>query len=276
MKNNILTTLDNCDQDSAFHFINLEHPYVYLADCRLHLFRDEAGQWAIVSEVLGYNTRGAGWAVSLEIRYFGNCLLPLKDQEEQYNYYTVLPLDAERFNATIDIDVLQPGATSWLVRGVEVPLSHEKSDYGAEGITLKETEPGEITGEEILRFLVPRHRPLFRATEGELYQGIPTTVKKVMVLDEWHHKSFHQMKSPFEDPQILLSFDQTNPMIAEMIQQELEKTKQWNATQWEDRPSSYETWQQIAGVLATGDTKVYRPSHPANTHWKNWPEGGTM
>ena len=84
------------------------------------------------------------------------------------------------------------------------------------------------------------------------------------------------MRSPFEYPQILSRFGQDNPTIAAMIQEELEKSRHWNAVQWENRPSTYETWQQIARVLATGDTTIYNPSLASNTHWKNWPEGGSM
>jgi hypothetical protein len=272
----ILDALDNCDKDSSFNFPTLEHPYVYMADCRLNLFRDDEGHWAIASEVLGYDPRGAGWSVDLEIRYFGNCLHPPEDQEAQCNFYNVLPVDSESFNNTIDFEVLRPGANSWIVRGVEVPLSHDKTDYEAEGITLKEYEPGMIAGEEVLRFMAARHRPLFRATDDELYRWLPPTLKKVLVLDEWHHKSFHQMRSPFETPQFLLRFDLNDPTIPAMIREELEKSKHWNAVQWENRPSTYETWQQIASVLATGDTMDYNPSLPPNTHWKNWPEGGSM
>jgi hypothetical protein len=276
LSSEILNALDNCDKDSDFNFPNLEHPYVYMADCRLNLFRDDEGHWAIASEILGYNTRGAGWAVALEIRYFGNCLHPPEDQDAQYNYYNVFPLDSDSFNDTIDIEILQPDATTWIVRGVDVLLSHDKTEYEAEGVTLKEFEPGTIAGEEVLRFMVARHHPLFRATDDELYRWLPSTLKKILVLDEWHHKSFHQMRSPFEDPQILTRFDQDNPMIAAMIQEELGKSRHWNAAQWENRPSTYETWQQIARILATGDTTIYNPSLASNTHWKNWPEGGSL
>lgn len=272
----ILDALDNCDKNSNFNFPNLEHPYVYLADCRLNLFRDDEGHWVIATEILGYHTRGAGWAVALDISYLGNCLRQPEDTDPKYNYYTVLPLDSDSFNDTIDIEALQPKATSWNVRGVEVPLSHDKTDYEVEGITLKEIEPGAIAGEEVLRFMVARNRPLFRATDNELYRWIPSTLKKILVLDEWHHKSFHQTRSPFENPQFLLRFDQNNPVIAAMILEELKKSEHWNSVQWENRPSTYETWQQIARVLATGDTTIYNPSLPSNTHWRNWPEGGSM
>ena len=32
----------------------------------------------------------------------------------------------------------------------------------------------------------------------------------------------------------------------------------------------------LAKVLATGDVHAYRPTSPPNTHWSNWPDGGTL
>ncbi|HTJ11793.1 MAG TPA: hypothetical protein VL547_07200 [Dinghuibacter sp.] len=275
----ILFALDHCYDSPHGQFIDLEHPYSYTADCRLNLFRNGDGHWAIVAEVLNYQTRGAGWAVALDIIYFGNCLVPV--DEEGYNYYTVVIQDYDNFAETIDIGRLVPGATVWKIRDAELPLSHDRSDYEAEGIELRTFDPeddyaSEFPGEGVLRLLVPRHRDIFRATDEELYKGIPSTLHKVLVLDEWHHKRFHQSSSPFESPEFLASFDQGNPFIATMIQDELEKNARYNAKEWETRPSSYETWQQIAEVLATGDTSRYKPTLEPNTHWRYWPEGGSM
>ena len=51
----------------------------------------------------------------------------------------------------------------------------------------------------------------------------------------------------------------------------------WNSEMWENnRPSSYETWQQIAKVILTNDTSHYNPTLQPNTHWSNWPDSGSM
>lgn len=42
------------------------------------------------------------------------------------------------------------------------------------------------------------------------------------------------------------------------------------------RPSGSETFQQLAQVLVTGDIEKYVPGRPSNTHWSNWPDGGTL
>jgi hypothetical protein len=275
--NEILRTLDNCDENDEFNFITLEHPYVHLIDCRLNVFRNSSDKWAIVSEVLGCNTRG--YTLSLQIRYFGNCLINLQiENGRAYNYYQVFPVDLENFNETID-DIsqsLKPNANFWIVRGTQVPLSHNKQDYLDAGILLKEYEPNEISGEEVGRLVVQKHRDLFRATDDELYKSIPKDLDKVLVINEWYHKEFHQSKSPFKEQEILNSFDLSNELVKNMIQQELDNTKKWNLEQWNNRPSSYETWQQIASVIVTGDTSMYKPTQMANSHWKNWPEGGSL
>jgi hypothetical protein len=43
----------------------------------------------------------------------------------------------------------------------------------------------------------------------------------------------------------------------------------------DEHPSDSESFQQLAVVLATGDLSRYRPAK-ANTHWKHWPDGGTL
>ena len=44
----------------------------------------------------------------------------------------------------------------------------------------------------------------------------------------------------------------------------------------DERPSANETFQQLAAVLSTGDASLYQPVQPFNTHWRHWPEGGTL
>jgi hypothetical protein len=42
------------------------------------------------------------------------------------------------------------------------------------------------------------------------------------------------------------------------------------------RSSNSETFNQLAEVLITGEAHIYKPTAAPNTHWKNWPEGGTL
>lgn len=43
----------------------------------------------------------------------------------------------------------------------------------------------------------------------------------------------------------------------------------------ECKPSTSATMRSLAEVIATGDASQYKPENP-NTHWRHWPEGGTL
>lgn len=94
----------------------------------------------------------------------------------------------------------------------------------------------EVHAHELLRWLVPKHRDLFLITEGELWERIPADLPLVLLLDEWHH-----------------------PDLA-----------------GDEMPSDSLTFRMIADVLVTGDPSRYRPTREPNTHWRFWPEGGTL
>ncbi len=100
-----------------------------------------------------------------------------------------------------------------------------------------ELEDGEkINAFEFLRLLDYLHHDKLVATEYEIRERIPADIPKVLELQEWFH------------PDIVNG----------------------------DLPSENETFQQIAEVLETGDIACYKPTRQPNTHWKNWPEGGTL
>ena len=284
----ILDTLDNTNKGGYYcHFVQLGHVYSYLIDCRLNIFRNEKDQWAIAIERLGFSPRAG--AIELEIYYYGNCLINLEEYNGQStNYYMVYPIDWENFLQTTDEAYLRPEAQFWLVRGEKIPLSHNKQDYQEAGIELKEYEPDVISAEEAGRLVVSQHRNLFRATDQELYKSISSDLQKILVLDEWYHKDFTEITQPtLSDEQIKRAYalQQTfkDPLemslegFTELLRNQETMNSQWNATQWQDnRPSSYETWQQLARVIVTGDISHYKPGLKANTHWKNYPESGSL
>jgi hypothetical protein len=94
----------------------------------------------------------------------------------------------------------------------------------------------QASGTELLRSLLPKYRDLFLANENELRRQIPADLPCILILNEWNH-----------------------PDLAS-----------------DELPSANETFQLIASVLCRGDASVYEPTFPTNTHWSNWPEGGTM
>ncbi|TWJ02228.1 hypothetical protein JN11_01200 [Mucilaginibacter frigoritolerans] len=287
-ENEILATLDNSNHSGDYsHFIQLGHPYSYLIDCRLNIFRND-DQWAIVAERLGYSERCG--AIELEIDYFGNCLQNLEQYNGQYtNNYTLYPVDQDSFDKTTDGFSLYTDAGYWIVGGKKVSISTNIQDYIDNKIELCEYEAGEITLVEAARLSIINYAHLFRATEDALYKSLPKSLKKVLVLDEWFHKDFIEIPiSPFEsDEQIKQVFDFNKQLTGlEGIDfetfksitknQDVNKSK-LNEQEWiNNRPSSYETWQQLARVIATGDQSFYKPSLLPNTHWKNWPESGSL
>jgi hypothetical protein len=101
---------------------------------------------------------------------------------------------------------------------------------------IKLIEPPKIDPAALLRSLVPEHRKLLLCTSDELNQRNPYGIPTVLVLDEWNH-----------------------PDIC-----------------GEELPSHSETFQMLGTVIETGRIEAYQPTLPANTHWSNWPEGGTL
>jgi len=90
---------------------------------------------------------------------------------------------------------------------------------------------------EACRFLAAQHRNDVLATDVERRISVSPDLEQILMLDEWAHPD----------------------IVDDSI-----------------RPSSSETFQQLATVLATGDIREYQPPSPPNTHWSNWPDGGTL
>ena len=93
-----------------------------------------------------------------------------------------------------------------------------------------------ITPWEFLRGLIPEQSKLFWLTRQEASKKIPIDLPEFMILTNWHH------------PNLVIS----------------------------EKPSETETFQQLADVIVTGDKTLYDTREIMNTHWKNWPEGGSL
>jgi hypothetical protein len=97
-------------------------------------------------------------------------------------------------------------------------------------------DPSRLQPFQLMRALVPEHRESFLATEEELRERVPADLPLILRLEEWHH-----------------------PDVARR-----------------ELPSQSSTFQMLAEVLRTNSRQPYRPIKPSNTHWSNWPEGGTL
>ncbi len=98
-------------------------------------------------------------------------------------------------------------------------------------------EDGErINAFEFLRLLDKLYHEKLVATETEIRERIPKDLPKIIELHNWFH------------PDLINS----------------------------DLPGNNETFKLIAEVLVTGNADLYKPGSAPNTHWANWPFGGTL
>ena len=97
-------------------------------------------------------------------------------------------------------------------------------------------QPPRVQAFELCRFLADISRDLVLATPEERRISLLPDMSQILQLEEWHH-----------------------PNVVE-----------------DDRPSRSDTSQQLTRVLATGEVRLYQPTQPPNTRWRNWPEGGRL
>jgi len=284
-KEQILDTLDNSNDGFYKSFVILGDTYSYLIDSRLNVFRNDF-QWAIAVERLGYNPRGG--MIELEIYYYGNCLEDLEEyNNRKTNSYLIYPVENENFLATTHDEIINNDAEYWMVRGKKVHLTHNRDDYANAGITLDNHEGIGIA--EAARFLIIEQPDMFRASDKELYKSIPQELEKILSLNQWYHKDFDvQKRKPMDIQNLRAAYElnkQFSPHISaltfeefvEMIRRQEMVSSDFDKEEWEkNRPSSYETWQQLADVIVTGDVTHYRPNLPSNSHWSHFPESGSM
>jgi hypothetical protein len=240
----ILSVLDRCCD--AFTFPMLDNGYVYLAATRLSLFRS-ATDWAMTIEVFGFSPRSG--LPDTSIQTFASRLHD-RDPPERYvdrraydRYLSDHPHDEYRSVFPVhegpwqDVD-----ESEYVVPGAKVVAVRDaeielpSADAYARH-GIELAEAPRVQVFELCRFLADVARDRVLATPAERRVSILPEMGQILRLEEWHHP---------------------------------------NVVDEEERPSGSETFQQLARVLATGDARLYRPSRPPNTHWRNWPEGGCL
>jgi hypothetical protein len=98
------------------------------------------------------------------------------------------------------------------------------------------TSPPRVHVFELCRFLGAIRRDQVLATPRERRACVPDDLKQILQLEEWLH-----------------------PDLANS-----------------EAPSSTETFQLLADALESGEPSRYRSTKKSNTHWDNWPDGGTL
>ncbi|MEO8586682.1 MAG: hypothetical protein ABI584_11015 [Acidobacteriota bacterium] len=238
----ILAILDACCE--TFTFPMLDNGYVYLAASRLSLFHSTT-DWALVIEIFGYSPRGDN--PDIHVHTFAS-RLHARDPREKFvseqayvNYLANYPNNDSRFFYPID-GSWQDEDNSELVSTYATHLSLRGASVAIPSVAsfgahgISLEEPGRIRVFELCRFLAATHRELVLGTSQERRVSIVSGMRQILQLEEWRHP--------------------------DLISDEL--------------PSTSLSFQQLAEVLVTGDPSHYRGSEPSNTHWSNWPEGGTL
>lgn len=240
----ILAILDQGARD--FTFPMLDNGYVYLAATRLSIFAS-ATDWALVFELFGFSPRAG--IPDLFVTAFTSS--PIHRQtaadfvsDEAYRNFLLhnANLGQSPFYPIDDEDWIDPED------GERVSGAASTLILRGETITLPDqadyAEAGIVLEEppqpfvfELNRALAFRRRNAVLATEAERRTALQPDLEQVLILDDWHHPDV-------VDPEAL--------------------------------PSRTETFRQLAQVAATGDATHYRTAERPNTHWTNWPDGGSL
>lgn len=239
----ILEVLDSAAKN--FFFPMLDNGYVYLAVARLSAYASSE-DWALVIEVFGYSPREG--IPSTSVYMFGSTI---KDHTPAPNGLQSKP---ETYEAYVRDHAHYDWSAAYPITGGDCNLADASVAHDATFIEIRGrrlpipspvdyaragvelSQPPSIQLFELCRVIADRHRQEVLASLSERRAHVPDHLTEVLLLDEWHH-----------------------PDLASGV-----------------LPSVTESFQQLARVLAHGDASHYRPTVPPNTHWRHWPEGGSL
>lgn len=240
----ILEVLDQCCD--SFTFPMLDNGYVYLAATRMSLYRSDT-DWGLVIEIFGFSPRAG--IPDTHVYTFSSDLHSRKARSEfvserAYDQY----ISNNPYNESSFVHPIQEGDWIDAENAELIALGHH--DVTIRGHTrpaatadsytkagITFSQPPRIAVFEFCRALASSERTHLLATPSERRVHLDPAMRQILLLDEWNH-----------------------PDVAEA----------------DHRPSNSETFNQLAEVLVTGDAHIYKPTAASNTHWKNWPNAGTL
>ncbi len=238
--------MDACS--ASFSFPMLDNGYVYLAATRLSLFHSPQ-DWAMVIEVFGYSPRAG--LPDITMYTFGSTLANRYRPEnfvspaafEAYaaknphnEMHHVYPIDDGPWMDANTPELVSLEAEELVLRGRKIRIPNAE-DCRRVGVPI--SGPPRVQVFELCRAIAYSIREDVLATPDERRTHVPLELRLLLTLDEWAHP------------------DIVRPSGS-------------------GRPSRSPTSRQLAKVLASGDKAHYKPEEPSNTHWRNWPEGGTL
>ena len=190
----ILDQLDRCA--TAYTFPILDNAYVYPADTRMTLFRDSE-RWAIVIEVLGFNSHMGGTGGIDDALYcFGNCLGRAPGISPESTLRPVTDGDSGPLFEPPDGMTVRFEAADLRIRGQSVEVPRQPEHYLQRDVFLE--SPPDLQGFELLRGLLPEHRELLLATDEEIQALLPPDLPRLLRLDEWNHPDVSEGDLPSE------------------------------------------------------------------------------
>lgn len=239
----ILSALDKCGE--SFTFPMLDNGYVYPAATRLSLYRSPE-DWAMVIEVFGFSPRAG--LPDIQLHTFASRLRRGKSSEDYvssqaYEAY----LANNEHNESTFIYPIEEG--DWLDSENSELLAGGKNTVLLRGNPVDTPALSRYVEYEVAlqnspnvsifefcRFLAASARTSVLAAADERRACVPPELELLMQLEEWNHP------------------DLVNG----------------------ERPGTNATFKLLAEVLVHGNVSAYQPLKKPNTHWKNWPEGGTL
>jgi hypothetical protein len=238
----ILRILDDAAAD--FVFPALDNGYVYPAATRLSAHRSD-DDWALVIEVFGFSPR----AMDPDV-FVTTFASRIHDPKSADDFVDAKAFENYQQNHPHDFQVAYfPIDDAWKDQDDLELVSSDATAVTVRGLVrslppieeyarrgITLEDPPRVRSFELCRYLADDAHDDVLATEAERRTHVPQATTEILVLDEWHH------------PDVV----------------------------GDERPSSSETFRQLAKVLATGNPAEYRPTMAPNTHWANWPEGGTL
>lgn len=242
-KAKILATLDDCCRNSNFPM--LDNGYIYLAATRLSAFHSDH-DWGIVIEVFGFSPRVGipdTCTCSLASRLHNRKTAQDYRTVEAYHMYLKRnPHNEFRSFAPIEEgDWMNDESREGVALGFECVVIRGRAAL-IPPITswpefgVQPEHPKRPRIFELCRVLAGTERESLLATPEERRLSMRPEMRQVLQLEAWRH------------PDVLRG----------------------------ELPSETEAFVQIADALSSGDVSRYRPTQPPNTHWSNWPLGGSL
>lgn len=242
----ILNALD--DLKTPYHqmFPQLDNALQCPISSRIHLFGDQ-NKWAIVFEILTYDI--TGYTCSSNKYFFGNSLNKDKITKTHNggidNLITdmiVSPDVLEKMRIILEQNLKSETIS---INGKIYKIETDINEYKTHKILNQffKTPEKSVDVVAALRLLASKDKSFLNSPESDFKKYLsPNTLPKIMTIENWHHKNY----------------------IYNVY------TKKFDGS----KPSSYETFQQIAKVLTTKDVNYWKPTLTPNNHWNNWPNAG--